>query len=121
MNLIPQKAIEKAIAGGWNGYINLLPENLRWVKEGLQKADHYKIVLDPDFWRCLGKALGWQKQPYLCPGCGTIGTREGNHMNACPRKYRHGDWRDEALEFYSLILAEAPQETIDNYWNNLRK
>ncbi len=64
-------------------------------------------VLDKFFWQALGKACGWETQPYLCQDCKTIGFREGNHMNVCARKYRYGSWKDEALRFHEINITES--------------
>lgn len=133
--MIPDKAIEKAIEGGWIEHLNYerpyfeereKPEGFKsdvliWGTrpDGKREFTQYyypEIALDPIFWQALGKSCGWQKQPYLCPGCQTIGTREGNHMNACPHKYRRGDWREEALEFYDLILTGGDTTA---YWEEI--
>lgn len=56
-----EKFIRDAIEGGWNGYNNLLPQNLKWVKEGLQNAGLYKMLLDPAAWQAVGKVRGWAR------------------------------------------------------------
>ena len=45
--------IEKAIEGGWE---NRMQNAGDWHANGM----HFQALLDPDLWRCAGKALGWQ-------------------------------------------------------------
>ncbi len=95
---IPKEAIEKAIEGGWReddaDFINLAlswrnDEDVRWEQ----------IALDPSFWKCLGKALGWKESK-----------RWGDGLPDVP-------WRDNAHRFYDLILTNTP---TDEYWKKLQ-
>jgi len=43
------KALKKSIEGGWKGLFN--------------KEDCCEILLDPEFWQCLGMAMGWENKP----------------------------------------------------------
>lgn len=74
MNSIEQ-AIRKAIEGGWKGLYpvspHVPPPGTEWNKPrcgdcfcGIQDLhSHYqnddRAFLDPEFWRCVGKAMGW--------------------------------------------------------------
>ena len=57
-----KNAIEKAIEGGWNKekfsaeHINLRVVN---TETGSIDMPLDCVFLDPEFWRCLGKAMGW--------------------------------------------------------------
>lgn len=74
-----QTAIEKAIDGGWENY---RPFQDRIYTRSLEPINHeydYKFlvlefitksaILDPQFWQCLGKAMGWEDsdQTYVQP------------------------------------------------------
>ena len=48
--MIPKRAIELSIKGGWND---------EWLVGDKRFAD---IALDPSFWQSLGKALGWKAE-----------------------------------------------------------
>lgn len=54
--MIPKEAIEKAIEGGWQVEDVLQTGNL--IVD--TKFMHQQATLDPSFWKCLGKAQGWQ-------------------------------------------------------------
>lgn len=113
--MIPKTVMEKAIAGGWrNGFLLSNPQ--ADVKTLLREyksfpAPWQEIVLDPSFWQCLGKALGWNK--YVCEHCGgdfnPPETRHENHAT-CLRLGKclgvwTGDWDKHAKYFYNLILT----------------
>lgn len=106
VEMIPKSAIEKAVQGGYPAL------NLELVDIELER----ELVLDPAFWSSLGKVLGWQKQPYLCPDCRTIGYRDGNHMIVCDIKIRYGNWDDEAKRFYELILTGG---NVNKFWEEI--
>jgi len=94
MNIIPKWALEASIKGGWSTNV---PDKF------IENGDWYKyVLLEPDFWQCLGKELGWKE----CK-CG----------KACMIQ---PDWYDNAHRLYDLILSRAPQEDIDAYWEALR-
>ena len=60
-----KNAIEKAIEGGWNKekfsaeHINLRVVN---TETGSIDMPLDCVFLDPEFWRCLGKAMVWPKE-----------------------------------------------------------
>ena len=65
-----QTAIKKAIEGGWISPFTWM-ENLIFVRHrGMGKNTEQQvflryILLDPDFWKCLGKAMGWEERTML--------------------------------------------------------
>jgi hypothetical protein len=64
-----EKAIRKSIEGGWEP-----PKDYAFIdsRTWTNKAEISggEILLDPLFWSCLGKALGWGQEPiaYKEPG-----------------------------------------------------
>lgn len=83
--MIPKEAIKKAIEGGWK------------YKSG---SGWTVIALDPSFWQCLGKALGWadNKLPVLAH----------EPLGYTRQKYAH--------RFYDLILTGGD---TDAFWKEL--
>lgn len=87
---IPTEIIEKAISGGWIlPTPNFAPHpddstHIEWDSSA-------QIVLDPEFWKCLGKSLGW---------------RESVDRNITV----YGDWKSNAHKFYDLILDGQPTD-----------
>jgi hypothetical protein len=92
--MIPKKAIEKAMEGGWHAGCNV-----HYFKNSVEIAvrspngwneityRHEQIILDPSFWQALEKSL---KEKHL--------------------------WRMWAHDFYDLILTGADTE---KFWNEL--
>lgn len=78
--MIPKTIIEKAFEGGYKSRVGDL---VSWEE----------IALDPAFWQCLGKALGWER--YTMP---------------------YGDWKMYARRFYDLILTG---QSTDEFWKEL--
>lgn len=68
-----KEAISKAIEGGWKP--KRTPEH--WLKKIEFLIDYFdgienltkEAFLDPLFWQCLGKGLGWKDDEYI-PGYG---------------------------------------------------
>lgn len=90
---IPKLAIVTAIEGGWKPKYSSSEHIEHWY--GFEEKKSICIpqtVLDPSFWECLGKELGWGSSPYK------------------------RNWRASANEFYNLILN---CEDIDFYWKEL--
>ncbi len=62
-----QQTIQKAIEGGYQD-CDGFTEGQNWMiwfqksgKDILAKSEH-SIFLDPQFWQCLGKIMGWNKE-----------------------------------------------------------
>lgn len=105
------EAIEKAIEGGWGG--NDIGGGT-WSgckvytpEEWAEKYLGY-ILINPIFWQCLGKAMGWEERyaNFTCPdngyGCG---------MNTL-----HG-WR---REWHSLIDHLASGGSVEEWFGKLK-
>lgn len=72
-----KEVINKAIEGGWKPFksFDLLPTDkleqidfetmICWRDGKGHGSIHFnRVLLDPLFWQSLGKALGWQDEPY---------------------------------------------------------
>lgn len=55
-----KNAIQKAILGGYKGYpgVEFVVADGETFKFGGEVNEH-RVLLDPEFWRCLGKQQGW--------------------------------------------------------------
>lgn len=99
-----KQAIEKAIEGGyeWNGEIPPMYDML------------CEIVLDPLFWQCLGKGMGWKNHYHLYEsGCGNgvICKLPDQHLN----NYRE-EW---GYHWHRLIDHLANGKTILDFFDGL--
>lgn len=125
--MIPKRAIEKAIEGGWipkvfqhcafAGPIKVTSVYEREVHfkvlvdvgkekpvELKQEACLAEIALDPSFWQALGKALGWADDvanPFYVTNWGGI------------KMFR---WQYRALQFTQLILTGG---STDAFWDEI--
>lgn len=71
-----------------------------WVKYWSEKQRHSGILLDPEFWKSLGKALGWYT----------------GHENISLAEYETKNWKSIALRFFELKLSGGSEE---EFWDNL--
>ncbi len=76
-----QKAIERAIEGGYEPFFSKKMTELKIEKQGISAGDFYAdvgvgmpyrrtvngILLDPLFWQCLGKSEGWREPKKSVP------------------------------------------------------
>lgn len=103
--MIPKAAIEKAIEGGWNGYLGYIAsseESLdQWLKFGGAEQAWAFIALDPLFWEALGRAKGWKDE--------TLADEE-------LKVWLNPEWYDKANMFYDLILTG---QSTDRFWKEL--
>lgn len=114
---IPRRAIEKAIEGGWHakenwrlaGSDDVVGEEVFLSANEGEEIDFFEITshqiaLSPDFWRALGKALGWG-----------IEVRDGREWKVGRDGYINV-WQSYAMDFYDLVLSEQPTEP---FWEKL--
>ncbi len=123
---IPKQAVEKAIEGGWRGVTtwNDNPNYDIFVQDELigsrlpsghtDTKNWTEVALDPTFWQALGKALGWDEDPYRDP-IGTVWEKTDHKGNSV--RYLD-DWNNAALCFYDLILAGGDTE---KFWEEILK
>lgn len=76
-----EQIIKKAIEGGYNKiYMELDFSHPKW------KWQIKAIPLDPTFWQCLGKSLGWDNLMF-CPVCSNGIGRDGDESFCEKWKY----------------------------------
>lgn len=95
-------AIKRAIEGGWK------PKSTPTGLYHFQSFDGY--LIDPKFWKALGKAEGWHTKM----NCGACDPYEGT---VCHR-VNIEDWKGNMHNFIDHLIAEKP---IDEFFNNLLK
>lgn len=118
---IPEQAIDKALEGGWR------PKRVIVGNHNESGYRSEEIVLDPDFWQGLGKALGWGSA-VACIKCGhywLFGTIkcpvDGSEKLKDTKTGRDGYinvWHSYAMDFYDLILTGGDTE---KFWDELLK
>ncbi len=98
-----EEAIKRAIEAGWKKdyeYFNnrLADMNKKYWQE--DKNRQREAVLDPEFWRCLGKAEGWGQESYF-----------------------EDQWDEEAWkkQMHSFIDHIAEEKSIDSFFKSLLK
>lgn len=94
-----EKALKKALEGGWTGGITYLGDRTIEEKVSFFANDYEfcfeKELLNPLFWQALGKAMGWETSPSFDYGT---------------------DW---ATEWHSFIDHLAQGKDIDSFFNEL--
>jgi hypothetical protein len=71
------------------------PQCHGWNADNMQRAACAVVALDPSFWRCLGKTLGWDEEV------------------AIPEMQ---DWFGYAHKLYSFVLTGCD---TDEFWKQL--
>jgi hypothetical protein len=102
--MIPKLAIEKAIEGGWEhsiGGVQLGIEN----GEAGHSLFEYAFVLDPNFWTCLGKSLGWKDTDSYDTAQGWRTVMRGKQ-----------EWVYHAYRFYDLTHQG---KSTDEFWQEI--
>jgi hypothetical protein len=97
-----EKAIKRAIEGGWKG-------DQKDYSTAIQYVDTlpYHCLLDPEFWQCLGKAEGWIERLDNIDVC-----------TDCLDKYIPIGWRKK---WHSLIDHLSSGGNIEDFFNKLLK
>lgn len=104
-----EHAIRKSIEGGYeiksyNGLGFGIDGRVNHIKGGLNSSG--EILLDPEFWKCLGKQQGWEK--WVCPKCFLeVGQCDENRIEK---------WH---LYWVCFIDHLAEGKSIDDFFNNL--
>lgn len=109
-----QETIKKAIEGGYNW------ESRRDYMAG-GTASQCLLVCDPEFWKALGKSLGWQgTEMRMCVGCGiALKSDEKETMDGkCPKcnsdiEYFEGQW---LLEWHLFIDHLAEGKSLESFF-----
>lgn len=100
-----ERAIKKAIEGGWKAEQNAWVTELGGAVNVIHRAD---ILLDTLFWSALGKTEGWSQE------CGVIEDYgfEEDEM---------GDEYEWKMRWYSFIKHLADGGNIDDYFTKILK
>jgi len=138
-----QQAIEKAIEGGyrheeinsafilWKGYENILPfvNGYGWVQfrdknnqpsepcpAYVPKCRIEQILLDPEFWKALGKSFKWESSELECiDDDHTVFEDENGNKITCPN-CPYDKWKEMWHRFIDH-LAEG--NSIESYFETL--
>jgi hypothetical protein len=107
-------AIKKAIESGWKARKN---------QTNMFKGKEY-LFLDPRFWQCLGKAMGWKEHFEAFDRCGIAYDfetmeelkDEEREQNECLNWERIPYWK---TYWHSFIDHLADGKTAENYFKQL--
>lgn len=112
-----EKAIQKAIEGGWGKETDSHPEFMlseaviQWYS-GINSTMRH-VVLDPLFWQALGKAEGWREDEVL-----SRFPESNNSSSMQPKVIKPGKWLSMQ---HALIDHIAEGKDVDSFFNNLLK
>lgn len=95
---IPTWALEAAIRGGWSTYGGIDTQDFKEIAE--TPAAQALIILDPEFWKCLGKELGWT-----------------DYSTIPVDAWKHNHFHRHAFDLFHLILTSQPTEP---FWEPLK-
>lgn len=69
------------------------------------------ILLDPEFWKCLGKSLGWRKEGDYCKsGDGCIQGQRFTHEGLCSWEYHRDEYLDQWHKFIDHLAKGKDPE-----------
>lgn len=116
-----QQAIEKAIQGGWEPRDSAL-EHWNKIMPTLHPIDQARIIsealLQPEFWKALGKSMGWIER---CDKCGAelYTDSEAFRRYGCD-DCKCGDATEGWLvEWHAFIDHLAEGNSIESYFESL--
>ena len=125
-----KQAIQKAIEGGWKKDWYFSHFNNDEVAFGDTKQDsennpcHYlnrgQILLDPLFWQCLGKSLGWRERCIDCWDRKDM-TFKSNEYDMCGAGSHNDDRKVWKFVWHSFIDHLAEGKDVEEFFNNLIK
>jgi len=95
-----EKYIQKAIDGGYEP-VNTSP--YKW------KMLYHRFLLDPEFWKCLGKAMGWKD----------VDTHSQNDPDGWGRFVTH--FKPWLVKWHSFIDHLANGGSIEDFFKSLEK
>lgn len=120
-----ETAIKRAIEGGWNmqtAYITVERRQLENGIDELAQLSIHKVLLDPLFWQCLGKSLGWGSGGHNWDTAGTTcdycGAMDGDDDPQPATGAYDKCWK---YHWHRLIDALAAGKTADEYFNETLK
>jgi len=112
-----EDAITKAIEGGYKQSDPLLSHADKKIREGALLINKHIIILDPSFWQCLGKAMGWSEWKYCLTDKPTKDMMYGECEDMEDKTHKH----QEGWIFYwhSLIDHLASGKDIESFFNSM--
>jgi|SRR6185369_5974388 len=95
-----EKAIQLAVENGWNS------EECQVPIGGRGRFNYDRMYLDPEFWKCLGKSLGWME--------------ELNVKDYDTLVYQYWKWRPEwEFQWHRFINDIVAGRTPKDYFSKL--
>ena len=110
-----QDTIKKAYGAGYQfpkHYGKILVEFKNELEEGFMESYNiamHEIFLDPDFWKCLGKAMGWDDYHY-------IGYDQKLGAMVADERIGVDEWQ---FQWHKLIDHLAEGKSIESYFEEL--
>ena len=109
---IPTNVLDLAVKGGYDNFVYTIDAPSCVIGEKTNE----QAVLSPDFWRGLGKSLGWENKETCRYGCQVILNGNGCSHDLPPRNKRILFENYHAHQLYDLILQEKP---TDQFWQDI--
>jgi hypothetical protein len=106
--MIPNKAIEKAVEGGWEPSDNPIEDWAVAEKMIGREMLEARTICDLSFWQALGKVMGWPEK-YEWAEADSKNTGDEIEKEELA-------WKYNAHRFYELILTECDAKA---YWDEL--
>ena len=112
-----EQAIKKAIEGGWN-FSDIATDEKYLIEEMEERPStrYRQIFLDPNFWKCLGKVMGYE-EIYYCEDkehCEFAGTPPFE----CQGHYKRPNNSWEAI-WHEFINYLADGKSAEDYFKEL--
>lgn len=122
-----QHAIESAIKGGWNKERARVVEiDTRDRHEGMATSmlSTDRALLDPSFWRALGKSEGWADDMFPRRDCGRVFRGKPcsllNKCSGCGKGYGNYKRKENWIyHMHSLIDCIAEGGTLESFFEKL--
>lgn len=109
-----KEALRKSYEGGYRP--DKLNRTFEWKEDMSGATEEYQVdwkhaVLDPEFWRCLGVAMGWRDRKYSARFVGATYPDEPRMIEQLKWKaewHRFIDWLSDGKspdDFFKVLLA----------------
>ena len=90
------KAIEKSIEGGYD-------HDQKFLEDIYFTGNDKSMFLDPEFWKCLGKSMGWKKEKIINT------PRLGTNIKV------KAEWTKQAIRFFTETMeGKSPEDYFKN-------
>ena len=116
-----EKTIKKAMKGGWDLYddVDVHMDGDIYVSikgtDMLEYIDSEVIFLDPNFWECLGKAMGWEGK-FICCVCEGNWTKE----QGCENDANHPGQEIWIYKWHEFIDHLANRGIAEEFFKELK-